>query len=291
MKRLLFIAFMAPLLAVAQAPVDSVKVWKTGGSASVNFSQVSLSNWVAGGKSSASGTFLVNLYGNYEKNKVSWENTLDLGYGLLKEEDNKVIKSDDKIDFSSKFGYKASGKLYYSALMNFKSQFTDGYDYKIDERPVISRFLAPAYITMALGMDYKPNDHFSLFLSPMTGKLTMVTDETLSAAGAFGVDPGSKSRWELGAYLKTTVKYELVKNVSLESKVDVFSNYLNQPKNMDVNWDVTINMKVNSFMSAKLITNMIYDNDIKIDADNDGIVDGPRVQFKELFGVGLNVKF
>ncbi len=282
---------MLPLFVAAQAPADSVKVWKTGGSASVNFSQVSLSNWVAGGKSSASGTFLVNLYGNYQKDKVSWENTLDLGYGLLKEEDNKIIKSDDKIDFSSKLGYKASGKLYYSALMNFKSQFTDGYDYKIDERPVISRFLAPAYITMALGMDYKPSEHFSLFLSPLTGKLTMVTDETLSEAGAFGVDPGSKTRWELGAYLKTTVKYEVVKNVSLESKFDIFSNYLNQPQNMDVNWDVTINMKVNSFMSAKLITNMIYDNDIKIDGDNDGTVDGPRIQFKELFGVGLNVKF
>ncbi|PTN04820.1 DUF3078 domain-containing protein [Mangrovibacterium marinum] len=291
MKKLLVVACLLPLLVAAQAPVDSVKVWKTGGSASVNFSQVSLSNWVAGGKSSASGTFLVNLYGNYQKDNVSWENTLDLGYGLLKEEDAKVLKSDDKIDFSSKFGYKASGKFFYSALLSFRSQFTDGYDYKIEERPVISRFLAPAYITMALGMDYKPNEHFSLFLSPLTGKMTLVTDDALSEAGAFGVDEGAKSRWELGAFLKTTLKYELVKNVSLESKFDVFSNYLDQPQNMDVNWDVTINMKVNSFMSAKLITNMIYDNDIKIDVDNDGTVDGPRVQFKELFGVGLNVKF
>jgi hypothetical protein len=254
-----------------------------------------LSNWAAGGKSSASGTFLVNLFGNYQKDKISWENSLDLGYGLLKEEDSKVVKSDDKIDLNSKFGYKATEKLYYSVLFNFKSQFANGYDYNNDENTVISRFLAPAYITMALGLDYKPSEHFSLFFSPLTGKLTLVTDKTLSDAGAFGVDKGSNSRWELGAFVKTTMKYEVVKNVSLESKFDIFSNYLDQPRNMDIYWDVMINMKINDYLSANLITNLIYDNDIKFDIDNDGdgIVDesGPKVQFKELFGIGLNVKF
>ncbi|RKD92332.1 DUF3078 domain-containing protein [Mangrovibacterium diazotrophicum] len=288
MKKLLLILCLLPLIGVAQEAADSTKVWKSGGNISLNFSQVSLSNWVAGGKSSASGTFLVNLFGNYEKGKVSWENSLDLGYGLLKESDSKLVKSDDKIDFSSKYGYKASGHLYYSALFNFKSQFTDGYKYPDRDNP-ISRFLAPAYLTLALGLDYKPDDHFSLFFSPLTGKLTVVADDSLSTAGAFGVDPGSKTRWELGAYVKTAVKYEVWKNVTFESKFDIFSNYLDQPQNMDVNWDVTINMKVNDYLSANLITNLIYDNDIKIE-DSDGSM-GPRVQFKELFGVGLNVKF
>ncbi|WP_372776104.1 DUF3078 domain-containing protein [Mangrovibacterium sp.] len=284
MKKLLLFVFVLPLIAVAQNPVDSVKVWKSGGMISVNFSQVSLTNWVAGGKSSASGTFLVSLFSNYNKDKVSWENTLDLGYGVLKEEDAKVIKSDDKIDFSSKFGYKATEKLFYSSIFNFRSQFTDGYKYP-DRDNAISRFLAPGYFTLALGMDYKPNEHFSLFLSPTTGKLTVVTDDDLSDAGAFGVDPGSKSKWELGAFLKTTVKYEVLKNVNMESKFDIFSNYLDQPANMDIHWDLLINMKVNDYLSANLNTNLIYDNDIKFD---DG---GAKVQFKELFGVGLNVKF
>jgi len=288
MKRLLVLIWMLPLFSAAQTPADSTKVWKTGGSVSVNFSQVSLSNWVAGGKSSASGTFLANLFGNYEKGKVSWENTLDLGYGLLKEEDSQVVKSDDKIDFSSKYGYQATGKLFYSALFNFRSQFTNGYKYPDREHP-ISRFLAPGYLTLALGFDYKPNEHFSLFFSPLTGKLTVVTDDTLSAAGAFGVDPGSKSRWELGAFVKTAVKYDVMKNVTLESKFDIFSNYLDQPQNMDVHWDVLINMKVNDYLSANLITNLIYDDDIKIASENGTV--GPRVQFKELFGVGLNLKF
>lgn len=288
MKKLLLILCLLPVIGAAQDAADSTKVWKSGGNISLNFSQVSLSNWVAGGKSSASGTFLVNLFGNYEKGKVSWENSLDLGYGLLKESDSKLVKSDDKIDFSSKYGYKASGNLYYSALFNLKSQFTDGYKYPDRDHP-ISRFLAPAYITLALGLDFKPDDHFSLFFSPVTGKLTVVADDSLSAAGAFGVDPGSKTRWELGAYVKTTVKYEVWKNVTFESKFNIFSNYLDQPQNIDVNWDVAINMKVNDYLSANFITNLIYDNDIKI-AGDDGSM-GPRIQFKELFGVGLNVKF
>ncbi|WP_163715587.1 DUF3078 domain-containing protein [Mangrovibacterium lignilyticum] len=294
MKKFLILVFMLPLLGTAQTPADTVKVWTRGGMVSANFSQVSLSNWVAGGKSSASGTFLVNLFSNYKKDKVSWENTLDLGYGLLKEEDSKTVKSDDKIDLSSKFGYQAKGNMFYSALFNFKSQFTKGYKYPDTDTP-ISRFLAPGYFTLALGLDYKPSDHFSLFVSPLTGKLTLVTDDLLSAAGDFGVDPGSKTKWELGAYFKAAVKYEIMKNVSLDSKFDVFSNYIDQPQNMDVSWDVKINMKINDYLSANLNTNLIYDNDIKIEFDDngDGVVDrkGPRVQFKELFGIGLNLKF
>lgn len=294
MKKVIILLFALPLFAAGQTPADSTKYWTKGGMVSLNFSQVSLTNWVAGGKSSASGTFLVNMFGKYQKDKVSWENTLDLGYGILKEEDAKLIKSDDKIDFSSKFGYQSTGKLYYTALFNFRSQFTNGYKYPDRDNP-ISKFLAPGYFTLALGMDYKPSDHFSLFLSPLTGKLTMVTDDALSQAGAFGVDQGKKSRWEMGAYLKTVVKYEILKNVSFESKFDIFSNYLDQPQNMDIHWDVLINMKVNEYLSANFNTNLIYDNDIKISIDNnnDGVIDetGPRVQFKELFGIGLNVKF
>jgi len=288
MKKLLLLIVLLPLLGAAQTAPDSTKVWKQGGNISFNFSQVSLSNWVAGGKSSASGTVLIKLFDNYEKGKVSWENSLDLGYGLLKESDSKMVKSDDKIDFSSKYGYQASGRLFYSALFNFKSQFTDGFKYPDRDNP-ISRFMAPAYLTLALGLDYKPDEHFSLFFSPVTGKLTVVADDSLSNAGAFGVDPGSKTRWELGAYVKTTVKYEVLKNVTLESKFDIFSNYLDQPQNMDVNWDVAINMKVNDYLSANFNTNLIYDNDIKIEGDDGSM--GPRIQFKELFGVGLNVKF
>ncbi len=294
MKKLLILLMVLPLVGFSQAESDSTKVWKFGGNASINFSQVSLSNWAAGGKSSASGTFLFNSFANYQKGKISWENSLDLGYGLMKEEDSQSVKTDDKIDFSSKFGLKGKGKIFYSALFNFRTQMADGFKYP-DRDNRISTFMAPGYFTLALGADYKPNDKFSLFVSPMTGKMTAVTDDVLSDEGAFGVDPGKKSRGEMGAFLKTQFKTTVVENVSLETKLDLFSNYLDTPQNIDIHWDILLNMKINDYLSANLITNLIYDDDVSIaiDKDGDGVIDekGPRVQFKELFGVGLSFKF
>lgn len=294
MKKLLILLMVLPLVGFSQAESDSTKVWKFGGNASINFSQVSLSNWAAGGKSSASGTFLFNSFANYQKGKISWENSLDLGYGLMKEEDSQSVKTDDKIDFSSKFGLKGKGKIFYSALFNFRTQMADGFKYP-DRDNRISTFMAPGYFTLALGADYKPNDKFSLFVSPVTGKMTVVTDDVLSDEGAFGVDPGKKSRGEMGAFLKTQFKTTVVENVSLETKLDLFSNYLDTPQNIDIHWDILLNMKINDYLSANLITNLIYDDDVSIaiDKDGDGVIDekGPRVQFKELFGVGLSFKF
>ncbi|MHA7111428.1 DUF3078 domain-containing protein [Sunxiuqinia elliptica] len=294
MKKLLILLMVLPLVGFSQAESDSTKVWKFGGNASINFSQVSLSNWAAGGKSSASGTFLFNSFANYQKGKISWENSLDLGYGLMKEEDSQSVKTDDKIDFSSKIGLKGKGKIFYSALFNFRTQMADGFKYP-DRDNRISTFMAPGYFTLALGADYKPNDKFSLFVSPITGKMTVVTDDVLSDEGAFGVDPGKKSRGEMGAFLKTQFKTTVVENVSLETKLDLFSNYLDTPQNIDIHWDILLNMKINDYLSANLITNLIYDDDVSIaiDKDGDGVIDekGPRVQFKELFGVGLSFKF
>ncbi|HKJ43150.1 MAG TPA: DUF3078 domain-containing protein [Sunxiuqinia sp.] len=287
MKQLLLLFLILPGFVFAQK--DSTNFWKLGGNASLNFSQVSLTNWVAGGKSSASGTVLFNAFANYQKGKLSWENSLDLGYGMLKENSNQSVKTDDKIDFSSKVGLKAKGKFYYSALFNFRSQMAPGYNYP-DRQNAISNFMAPGYFILALGADYKPNEHFSLFLSPLTGKLTVVADDSLSNAGAFGVDPGKKSLGEMGAYVKVHVKTDVMKNVSLETKLDLFSNYLHKPKNVDVHWDVLINMKVNDYLSANLNTNLIYDDDVKIPDKNGGHA-APKIQFKELFGVGFNVKF
>src|SRR5665648_900355 len=154
--------------------------------------------------------------------------------------------------------------------------------------------MAPAYVTLSLGIDYKPNKIISFFVSPLTGKMTIVSDDDLSAMGAFGVDPGEKARYEIGSFVKMELKTEIMKNVSLQSKIDLFSNYLNKPENIDVNWDLLINMKINDYFSANLISNLIYDNDIKIaiDENKDGIIEksGPRVQFKEMFGLGLSLK-
>lgn len=272
---------------------DSVSTWKKGALFNLSFSQVSLNNWAAGGNSSVSGNALLNIYGNYIGVKSSWENVLDLGYGLLKQDEADIQKTDDKLEFTSKYGRKASKKWNYAGLINFKTQFTDGFDFPNDSVK-ISTFLAPGYLLGAVGMDYKPIANFGLFLSPITSKSTFVLDDVLSAAGAFGVDAGSKYRSEFGGYLRANYQKEIMQNVNLTTRLDMFSNYAENPQNIDINWEVLILMKVNKYITVSVNTNLIYDDDIKIskDTSGDGIndVNGPRTQFKEVLGVGFSYK-
>lgn len=289
-----------------QADGEAVQdtLWKTGGTAGLNFSQVYLENWAAGGQSSVSGTALINIFANYKKGKSSWDNTLDLAYGLLRQGDAGVlIKTDDKIDFASKYGRQASEKWYYSGLVNFRTQFAPGYalvDGVPDENNIISDLLAPAYLLASAGMDYKPNEKFSAFISPATYKMTIVMNDSLSSIGAFGLDPGTNVRSEVGGYVKLAYTTDLVENVGLATKIDLFSNYLNNPQNIDVNWEVLVSMKINEFMSASVSTQLLYDHDILLQkkdevVDAEGVVvdtgRGPGVQFKEVLAIGFNYKF
>jgi hypothetical protein len=296
---------------------DTVDGWKKGGFFSLNGTQVSLTNWVAGGQNSVSVNGLFGLYANLKKGPMTWENSFDFGYGIMKQSDklfsqsdsaSKWIKTDDRVDITSKFGRKASEKWYYAGLMNFRTQSTAGYDYAIDDVTEISGFLAPAYLLTAVGMDYKPNDNFSLFVAPLTSKLTFVNDETLADAGAFGVTAaerdaitgqiiagtGKRFRSEIGGYLRMQYKVKLAPNIDFKTKVDLFSNYANNPSRIDVNWENLLEVKLWKFLSATLSTHLIYDDDINITTVNDAGVQtgfGPRVQFKQVFGLGLSWKF
>jgi hypothetical protein len=271
---------------MAQVPADT-SYWKKGGMGTLTFSQVSFYQWSAGGENSFSGNAFLNLFANYKKENISWDNTLGLGYGLMKQ-GPLTKKSDDRIDFSSQFGMKASEKWDYSALLGFKTQFARGYNYPNDS-VVISDFFSPAYLTTSLGMGYKPNDKFSFFLSPVTGKMTFVIDDTLSAAGAYGVDPGKKFRAEFGGYVKISYVQEIMKNVNAQAKLDLFSNYLRKPGNIDVNAELLIVMKINEFLAATISASFIYDDDTKL-LQHDKTM-GPGLQVKEVFGVGLSYKF
>lgn len=279
--------------------IDTLQGWKKGATFMLNFSQVSLTNWNAGGLNSFSLNGTANLFANLTKGKAQWENTLDLGYGLLRQgrKDNVAwLKTDDKIDLFSKFGRKASDAWYYSALFNFRTQSTAGFNYP-DDSTVISRFMAPGYTLLAAGMDYKPGGMFSAFLAPLTMKNTYVLDDDLSAAGSFGVDPGARMRSELGGYVRLQFKYDnanaerkWLQNVAFTSRLDLFSNYLENPQAIDVNWENILQLKVNQYISASIMTHLIYDEDINIAVFNDAGVQtgsGPRVQFKEVLGIGF----
>ena len=267
--------------------------WKKGGMISIGFSQTSLTNWSAGGDNSVSTNALMDLFSNYNKGNNSWENTLKMEYGLLKQGDQGVRKSIDKLDFTSKYGYKSGGHWFYTALLDFKTQFAKGYNYSdndTDPDLKISNFLAPAYLSLSLGMDYKPSEVLSAYLSPITGKMTIVNDDDLSDAGAFGVDAGDKLRSEFGALSKLSLNKEIWKNVNLKSTLDLFTSYTDNFGNIDLQWDMLITMKINSLLTATINTSLIYDDDVDY-IDSDGMNKGPKIQFKEIVSLGLAYKF
>lgn len=271
-------------LGISAQEVKDTTYWKRNGDFTLNFSQVSFSNWAAGGKNSVSGVALYNYAANYLKDRMSWDNSLNLGYGLLKEGSNELIKSEDKMEFNSKAGYRMApeSKWFYSGLLGFRSQFANGYKYP-DTDNRISALFAPAYLSFALGADYKPSDKFSLFLSPIGSKFTFVGDDEL--APLFGLKDGKNMRAEMGGSLRSELKLPIATNVDMVTTLGLFSNYLHNPQNIDVNWDFRVNMKINKYLSANLITNMIYDDDIQIDGKNS------LVQWKQLFGAGFSYKF
>ena len=266
---------------------DTLDGWKTVGLVSLNLTQVGLTNWAAGGENSLSVNGLLSLYDNLKKGNFTWDNSLDLAYGLLQQGDADIRKTDDRIDLTSKYGQKAFKNWYYSGLVNFKSQLTAGYNYP-DNSTQISNFLAPGYMLGAIGMDYKPNEIFNVFLSPITMKMTIVNNQPLANSSAYGVDKGKKTRSEYGGYLRVLLKKDIMKNINLQTKLELFSNY-EEAVHIDVNWEVLVAMKVNKYISATVSSQLIYDHDIDI-IDSKGKV-GPRTQFKEVIGVGISYKF
>ncbi|GAB5418805.1 MAG: DUF3078 domain-containing protein [Crocinitomicaceae bacterium] len=267
----------------------------------VNGTNSSFVNWNAGGRNNISLMGFISATAVYDNPIFDWDNSLDLALGGLQYLDASegLQKTDDRIEFSSKLGYRLKEKRHYylSFVSGFRTQFLDGFNYPNDSIRQ-STFMAPGYFSMALGIDYKPNSNLSVFVSPLSSKMTFVRDQTLANAGEFGVTPatydsngtlltaGERYRGELGATIRLIYNREVAKNIEMKSRLELFSNYLDRPENIDVNADVLFNFKVNSWFSASANFTLIYDHDIAI-TDSDGNV-GPRTQFKSVLGVGIS---
>jgi len=278
---------------IKKDPADTIpQTWRTGGLYNLNFNQAALSNWAAGGdKSSLSLSTLLSLYAFYKEGRRSWDNTLDLAYGLVQSTSLGTRKADDRIDLVSKYGYDVGKHWYVSGLFNFRSQFAKGYAYEGDTaRRLTSNFLAPAYVLLSLGMDYKPKDNFSLFLSPATARWVIVSNDSLSALGAFGVDSGKHVKFQFGAFASINYVANLSKTSMYKTKLDLFTDYLHHAGNVAVYWNNMLAVKVTRLISMNLTVNLIYDNDIKSVKD-DGTFDGPKVQLQEVMGIGLAYSF
>lgn len=269
--------------------------WVRSGVVSLNMTQVSLSNWAAGGYNTLSGIAMFNGTANWKKDRRAWDNSLVLAFGGQQIEDSDPVKTDDRIELNSKYGYSLSQKWYLAGVFQFKTQFTEGFDANFNR---ISNFLAPGYTLLGIGMDYKPNDKFTAFLSPATARMVIVTDEKLFGGSTdpdlrvYGVLNGNTTELEAGGYVRVMYKTDLAKNITFMTRGDIFSNYLRNPQNMDVNWETLWTFKVNDWFAATFNTLLIYDHDTNLPKTNpEGIpYMGPATQFKQTLGVGLTLK-
>ena len=258
---------------------DTVQGWKHSGITSLAFGQTSLQSWVAGGNNTVSGDFVFNASLNYLNDKFFWDNNLSVEYGLLYSSATDWMKAADKLNLTSIVGRKISKTWSISALLNFYTQFAKGYNYP-DKSVYISKFMAPGYLDAALGFSYKPNKKYSLFLSPLSERAIFVLDDSLSNRGAFGVDPGKKTKFETGVYVLASTNQTITSNLSLISTLDLFTPYTKNFGNIDINWDLLLSYKINKLLTASLNTTLrYYDKEIQ------------KIQFKEIFGLGITYKF
>lgn len=268
--------------------------WKHGGLVNFTLSQGSLSNWAAGGDNfSLSMSSYFNYFYFYQRKKACWDNNLNMNLGFVQTTSLGGRKNDDRFDLLSKYDYKMDtiGKWYLSALFNFRSQFFDGYTFNNNVSTFSSSVLAPAYILLSLGFDYKPSRKLSLFLSPLTSRWVVVANSTLAAKAAYGVDTGKQIKKEIGGFATLNFTSTLEKNITLQSRLDLFSNYTNNPQNIDLFMTNQFSFKINKHFSATYSLDLIYDDDVRIFGPEGK---SPGLQTKSILGIGylkrLNTK-
>lgn len=298
-------------------PVKKDTSWKVSGFFGVNASNTQLNNWQGGGLNTTALNTILNLQAVYKKGKQEWLNKLDAQYGFAKLGAGSSVpfrKNIDQLFALSKYNVNAFSKYwYYAAQGDYRTQFAPGYNYAGDSiiGRAVSDFNSPGYLQLALGLDYKPTDYFSLTLAPLAGKITMVNRQYLADEGAYGVDkavtdddgtittPGKKIRFEFGGRVILKFKKDIAKNVNFDSYLDLFSNYMNNPGNIDVVFNNLLTVKISKYFSANVICQMLYDDDIiiKRDWNNDGIIggkedfEGPRLQVLTTMALGFGYKF
>lgn len=304
-----------------ESTADSLKInskdtsWKVSGFFGVNASQTALSNWQGGGQNNIALNLIFNINSVFKKNKITWTNKLDLQGGLIRQGDEKLYKKNiDQIFALSKLNLDAFHKNWcYSLQGDFRSQFAPGYNYAGDYvvGRAVSDFCSPAYIQLALGLDYKPVPYFSVMVAPIAGKLTIVQRQYLADAGAFGVDKAmlddngnvltsaKKTRYELGGRVVIKFYKDIANWIHLDSYLDLFSSYVHKPQNVDIVFNNLLTFKISKYFTANFICQMVYDDDIiiKRDWNNDGNFDnskdinGPRLQVISTIAIGFGYKF
>jgi hypothetical protein len=291
---------------------DTISYWSKENKVGLDISQISFVNWNAGGNNSISGLLKAQFIRTYTRENIHWKNELIMRYGINKQESQDARKTDDQFALNSTFGYQRDtvSNWFYAGKFNFRTQFANGYAYPNTDLAISAPF-APAYIFLGIGAEYSRKDiNFNLYLSPLTQKTTLVFDQRLADQGAFGVESaiyqydnddnvtgiireGKNIRNETGILITNQWKTEIYQNIDLEHRLSLYTDYINNFGNIDVEWQLQLEMTVNQYVKANIGTHIIYDDDIKTKEEENGeqVIKGPKIQLKQLLGVGLTYSF
>ena len=267
---------------------DTVKVegWQNSGKTTFLINQTAFSNWISGGENSVAATLSVDYNLNYYKNGWSWDTKMVGSFGVNKNSDSKFFKKiDDRIEINSVMGKKFIDQFSFSSFLNFKTQFAKGFKYSTNEegnetRIEKTRLFSPAYIQIGVGVYWKKNNSLWVNFAPVTGRLIVAskkfTNDLNQGEEYFGIPRGQNSRFELGASISAFYKFDLVENVVLEQRVNLYSDYLYKADNVDLDYTLSAFMKINDYLSTTLVIQCLYDdNAIK------------KLQLREVFGLAF----
>jgi len=277
---LLFLFLISSSLYAQQKKKDSlpVPIWKIHGRFTFIFNQSSFTNWASGGENTIAGDLNVNYDFNYKKKLINWDTRILTGYGLSYVSEKGYRKTNDRLEINSLFGIRSREKnWFFSNFINFKTQYARGYNYSESSNELVSAFFSPAYLSLGPGVLWKKSDNLNLNIAPASARFTFVDDDF---SGKFGVEEGENVAFSLGFNLSGYYKLSIMDNIEMENIITIYSDYLNKPKNIDIEYQVNIRFKVNKFVKMHLTAHTILDDNASGNA-----------QFRELFGLGLNYSF
>ncbi len=276
-----------------KSPKDSV--WDVSGAFAFNIQQSGFSNWAQGGEGAISWGSVFNLSGVRTGNKNIWKNSLQAGYGFISRGSSGLRKNMDLLCIHSNYGHNISKHWEFNAALDIRTQFDQGFKYSIDKatgneiRTLVSAFLSPGYIQPSLGFGYKEGKKIAATISPISNIITLVINDSLSAQGKFGVEPGEKVRSQLGAAFTASYQEKVMENVTMKTNILLFGAYADLGL-WDVNYDLFIDFKVNKYISTNFLLQLIYDDDIRGNSDDNNIK-GPALQIRNVLNFGLSIKF
>ncbi|MGV9002598.1 DUF3078 domain-containing protein [Flavobacterium sp.] len=264
----------------AAAKIDNEKPigWTNKGIFTLLVNQASFNNWLAGGQNNISGNISANYDFNFKNENWNWDNKIIAAYGLTKLKDQGAQKSDDRIVVNSLAGRRAGGEWFYSLFFNFQTQFDSGFDLASGIKT--SHFFSPAYFQFGPGMLWKKSDNLKINIAPATSKLIVVHPHFTQFGPSFGVEQGNSTRYEFGAAINGYYKFAIMENVTVENILNLYSNYLEDTQNVDIDYTMNVVLKVNKYMSTNFAFQTIYD---------DNSFNG--FQTRQVIGVGVNFGF